>query len=226
MDGGLTGHPIEPGTLPADLRELLPKEDKVLKRIYIKEPSLLRLLSQQFRDALYPLMNKGKLGILLFQFPPWFRYSKENMDYILLCRELMSGLNLAVEFRHGSWLTTEHQDSVFHLLRKHRITYVTADEPQYGSLATVPFIPAVTTDTAYFRFHGRNKENWLKKGIDTPLRYSYLYSEQELTEFKTVLKDVNKRAENTYAMFNNCYGSFAVRNAMKMKEDIERANQI
>jgi len=133
----------------------------------------------------------------------------------------MAGLNIAVEFRHGSWLTPEHQDSVFHLLRKYQITYVTADEPQYGSLATVPFVPAVTTDIAYFRFHGRNKENWLKKGIDTSLRYSYLYSDEELMEFKRTLQQVDKRAKVTYAMFNNCHGSFAVKNALKMKEELK-----
>ena len=55
--------------------------------------------------------------------------------------------------------------------------------PQYDNLATVPFIPNATTDIAYFRFHGRNKENWLKKGIETSLRYAYLYSDDELKEF-------------------------------------------
>jgi uncharacterized protein YecE (DUF72 family) len=51
------------------------------------------------------------------------------------------------------------------------LTYITADEPQYDSLATVPFLPDVTTDIAYFRFHGRNKGNWLKKGVETSKRY-------------------------------------------------------
>jgi uncharacterized protein YecE (DUF72 family) len=46
--------------------------------------------------------------------------------------------------------------------------------------STILFIPASTTDTAYVRLHGRNKDNWLKKGIETSLRYAYLYSNTEL----------------------------------------------
>lgn len=220
--GALTGHGIEPATLPVELRRMLPQKDKEQKMVYIKEPSILKSVAQHFRESLYPLVDKGKLGILLFQFPPWFQYGGGNMDYIVQCSELMAGLEIAVEFRHGSWLATEHRDGVFNLLRRYRITYVTADEPQYGSLATVPFVPEVTTDTAYFRFHGRNKDNWLKKGIDTSLRYSYLYSENEVKEFKTVVKNADKKAAKTYAMFNNCHGGFAIRNAMKMKEELER----
>ncbi|MBE0426875.1 MAG: DUF72 domain-containing protein [Nitrospirae bacterium] len=110
------------------------------------------------------------------------------------------------------------QDSVFHFLTKNQITYIAADEPQYGNLATVPFIPNVTTDIAYFRFHGRNKENWLKKGIETSLRFAYLYSDEELKEFVPSVRDVNKRARVTYVMYNNCHGGFAMKNALRLKE--------
>ncbi len=61
----------------------------------------------------------------------------------------MDGLPLAVEFRHGSWLAPDRKESVLHFLEKNQITYITVDEPQYGSLATVPFVPYVTTNTAY-----------------------------------------------------------------------------
>ncbi len=62
-------------------------------------------------------------------------------------------------------------------LREYRVIYVTVDEPQYASLANVPFVPEVTGSTAFFRFHGRNKENWLTKGIETSLRFNYEYSD-------------------------------------------------
>jgi uncharacterized protein YecE (DUF72 family) len=93
-----------------------------------------------------------------------------------------------------------------------------ADEPQYGTLATVPFVPRLTTDTAYFRFHGRNKENWLRKGIETSLRFAYKYSDAELKDLASAVRQISKRAKFTYAMFNNCYGSFAVKNALALKE--------
>jgi len=216
--GALTGHGVDPRTLPGDIQSILPDKDKAQAKVYVKEPSILRAIADSFKEALTPLMNKGKLGILVFQFPPWIQYKKQNLDYILSCKNAMGRIPIGVEFRHGSWLTPDHQDTVFHFLRKNQITYVMADEPQYGSLATVPFVPQLTTDIAYFRFHGRNKENWLKKGIETSLRYAYLYSDAELNEFIPTIKNMDKRAKVTYTMFNNCHGGFAMKNAITLKE--------
>jgi len=143
------------------------------RNIYVKEPSLLKAMAEKFRDSLAPLIKANKLGVLVFQFPPWFQYKTANLDYILNCKELMQGLPVAAEFRHGSWLEPDRLDSILHFFREHQLTYITADEPQYGNLGTIPFLPEVTTEIAYFRFHGRNKENWLKKGIETSLRFAY-----------------------------------------------------
>jgi uncharacterized protein YecE (DUF72 family) len=216
--GALTGHGIDPKTLPKDIFRLLPEKDKTERNIYIKEPSLLKAMAEKFRDTLSPLVKSNKLGILVFQFPPWFQYKTSNFDYILNCKELMQELQMAIEFRHGSWLEPDRVDSVLQFLRKHQLTYIAADEPQYGNLATIPFLPDVTTDIAYFRFHGRNKENWLKRGIETSLRFAYSYSDDELRDFIPSMQRVDKRAKVTYAMFNNCHGGFAVRNAIRMKE--------
>ncbi len=218
--GALTGHGIDPNTLPKDIFSILPEKDKTGNRAYVKEPFLLNTIADRFREALYPLQKANKLGVLVFQYPPWFCYSTRNMDFILTGKELMGRLSTAVEFRHGSWLTPDVQDSVFHFLTKHHITYIPADEPQYGNLATVPFIPHLTTDIAYFRFHGRNRENWLKKGVETSLRYAYLYSDKELKEFISPMNNISKRAKVTCAMFNNCHGGFAMRNALRLKEMI------
>jgi uncharacterized protein YecE (DUF72 family) len=216
--GAFTGHGIDPKTLPKDIFRLLPEKDKTERNIYIKEPSLLKAMAEKFRDTLSPLVKSNKLGILVFQFPPWFQYKTSNFDYILNCKELMQELQMAIEFRHGSWLEPDRVDSVLQFLRKHQLTYIAADEPQYGNLATIPFLPDVTTDIAYFRFHGRNKENWLKRGIETSLRFAYSYSDDELRDFIPSMQRVDKRAKVTYAMFNNCHGGFAVRNAIRMKE--------
>jgi len=216
--GALTGHGIDPKTLPKDIFNMLPEKDKAEKYAYIKEPSILETIAERFREALKPLRQNDKLGGLVFQFPPWFHYKTANMDYILRCKHLMQELPVAVEFRHGSWLAPDTLDPVLQFLREHQLTYIAADEPQYGSLATVPFVPEATTDIAYFRFHGRNKQNWLKKGVETALRYSYLYSDEELKEFVHSVQSTDKKAKVTYAMFNNCHGGFAMRNALRLKK--------
>lgn len=220
--GALTGHGVDPRTLPKDVQGLLPRSDGDKKFAYVKEHALLQLLARRMTEALDPLRRSGKLGLVLFQYPPWFTHKASNIEYILFCRETMSSLPMAVEFRHGSWLEPEKLRTTLDVLRKNNVTYVTADEPQYGDLSTVPFVPAVTSDTAYFRFHGRNTENWLKKGIDASLRYAYLYSNEELTDLSTEVSAAGREAKRTFAMFNNCYQDYAVVNALRMRQLLKK----
>ena len=220
--GALTGHGVDPKTLPRDMQDTIPSSERDKRYIYIKDAALLEDVAERFRDALVPLSHSGKLGVLVFQYPPWFHYKSSNLDYIVNCKALMGGLPLGVEFRHGSWLAADKKDTVFGFLEEHEISYIAADEPQYGNLATVPFIPHVTTDIAYYRFHGRNRENWLKKGIATTLRYAYLYSDSELRKFIPALLEGDKKAKKTYAMFNNCHGGFAMKNALRIREMLEK----
>lgn len=221
--GALTGHAIDPRTLPPDIRGIAAPGTQPGHRVYVRDREGVTMIGRRFLDTLLPLKSAHKLGHVIFQFPPWFDYTISNMDYILFCRELMDGVALAVEFRHGSWLTGRNVRTVFDFLEKNGITYVPADEPQYGTLATVPFVPRITTDTAYFRFHGRNKENWLKKGIATSLRYDYTYSDNELKELTYAIKEADRQAKTTYAMFNNCHRGNATTNALRLKQLLEDA---
>ncbi len=216
--GALTGHGVNPGSLPRDMLRLLSEEDRYKRYIFIRNKDIIKSLFTRFTDVLNPLVKAGKLGILIFQYPPWFRYSLSGLDYILTCKKFLKGLPLAVEFRHGSWLTPERAGSVFDFLKEHKITYITADEPQYGNLSTIPFLPQVTSDISYFRFHGRNKNNWLKKGIETSLRYDYFYTDNELKEFIKHLISSDRLAKKTFAMFNNCHGGFAIKDALRLNE--------
>ena len=215
--GALTGHAIDPRTLSPDIRSELPEKDKAEKYIYVKEPGLLRVIANSFIEALHPLMSVGKLGLLIFQFPPWFIFKSENLDTILKFKGMIGRNLMAVEFRHGSWYASDIREQVFHFFRKNQIIHIVADEPQFGTQATVPFVPQTTADIAYYRLHGRNKENWLKKGVETSLRYTYLYSDEELKEFMPHIQTSANRSKITYVMFNNCHGGFAMRNAERMK---------
>lgn len=214
----LTGHGTSVKSIPNDLRPFFEKESKSKRLVYIKDRALIEELSTRFVSTLEPLKQAGKLGLLVFQFPPWFQYTKANLDYILFCKNLAQGLSIGVEFRHGSWLLPQRKDTILHFLKSNGLTYITADEPQYGNMATIPFIPENTTDTAYVRLHGRNKDNWLKKGIETSLRYAYLYSDNELKNIASHVKKLAQKAQKVYVMFNNCHGGFAIRNALSIKE--------
>ncbi len=216
--GALTGHGIDPKTLPPDIRNELSEKDKAQKYISVKEQCFSELSLTNFMEALYPLMSVGKLGVLVFQFPPWLIYKPDHLDTILKYKGMIGRNRMAVEFRHGSWYASDVREKVFHSLRKNQIIHVGADEPQFGNQVTVPFVPQTTADIAYYRLHGRNKENWQKRGVATSLRYAYLYSEEELKEFIPHVQISSKLAKVTYVMFNNCHGGFATRNAERMKE--------
>lgn len=216
--GALTGHGVDPRTLPGGMRMRLSRDQADKRHVYIKDEGMLRELAARFSDSLSPLREAGKLGLVLFQYPPWFHHKPGSEERIIRSSELMKGLPLAVEFRHGSWLVPEAREAVFELLRRNSLTYVAADEPQYGTLATVPFVPGVTAETAYFRLHGRNRENWLRRGIETARRFAYLYSDEELAEIASPVREADVEAAATYVMFNNCYGDYAARNSRRMKE--------
>ena len=214
--GALTGHGTDPRTLPKALRELLPADEKEKRNIHIKEPALLKAVADAFAASLEPLRAAGKLGLLVFQFPPWFWYKSSNLDLIMKSKEQIGDLPMAVEFRQGSWLTEHHREHVFRFLRDNGISYITADEPQYGSLATVPFLPEATTGMAYLRLHGRNKGTWLKKGVETSARYDYLYRAEELQLFAETARELSRKTKMTFIMFNNCHLGYAIRNALEM----------
>ena len=102
-------------------------------------------------------------------------------------------------------------------LRENDLTYVCVDEPRLGR--TVPPIIRVTAPAlAMVRFHGRNAESWNKRVDSAAERHRYLYLEPELKEWIPRVKELSNRANETHALFANCYRDYAVRNASQLME--------
>ncbi len=215
--GMLTRHPVPVSRLGRTLREYLPQD---FFQDTIRKPSskLLEKAFEMFWSALLPIHRAGKLKSVLFQFPPWYAKSEENMKYIVWCREMLPDFLLTIEFRHGSWLSDRERENTFEFLRQHNLCYVSVDEPQTGEYGSIPPLAEVTGEIAYLRFHGRNTENWLKKGITVKERFSYLYSESELKEWVPKVYDLSRKAKEVYVMFNNCFAYYALKNAKMFGE--------
>jgi uncharacterized protein YecE (DUF72 family) len=215
-----THHPTPPDSLPQDVRQALPQELRERRHIYYRDlPSELRQeLWRRFAEALLPLHLAGKLGVVLFQFPPWFGPSADARRHILEARERLPHYTIAVEFRQARWLADEENRArTLGFLREHRLPLVCVDEPQ-GFPSSVPPLAEVTAPLAVVRFHGRNAATWEAKGITAAERFNYLYSPEELQEWVPRIGRLAQEAEEVHVLFNNCYRDYSVRNARQMAE--------
>lgn len=205
----LTGHPTRPAAIYKDLR---PATDK--KNLYPHDltPQAYEEVWTRFLSALDPLVQAGKLGVILFQFPPWFTIRRSNKEYLLEVAERCSPLRVAVELRHESWFHGDNQAETLEFLRKHRLPYVCVDMPQ-GHRSSVPPVVAATADLAVVRFHGHS-DKWTSRNIYD--RFGYLYSQEELAEWAPKLRGLAEEAEQTHALLNNCYSDYAQRNAAQL----------
>lgn len=166
--------------------------------------------SALFLNGIEPIVDAGKLGVVLLQFPFSFHYNRENRTYLdHLCAKL-SDIPLAVEFRNGHW----QNQAVYEGLRERDITLVNVDEPQLPGL--IKPSDMVTSYLGYVRFHGRNKENWWKG--DNVTRYNYLYSDAELCEWVPLIKNIAAKTDMVLVVFNNHSKGQAVQNARRLRE--------
>lgn len=165
-------------------------------------------LGRRFRSALKPILQTGKFGCLLAQFPWSFRDSPENRRYLTTLRHFFGDLRFAVEFRNSSW----QKEEIFDHLALLDASYVCVDLPPILGLPDrrVRF----TAEPGYVRLHSRNPYNWNK---GEKLRYDYNYTEAELREWAGKVKEMAKRARKVFLFFNNCYAASAVRNALTFR---------
>jgi uncharacterized protein YecE (DUF72 family) len=207
----LTGHPTRVAAIYKDLR---PETDK--KNVYPDDltPQAYEDVWTRFLSALDPLADAGKLGAILFQFPPWFTIRKSNKQYLLEVAKRCSPLRIAVELRHESWFAGDNQAETLEFLRRHQLPYVSVDMPQ-GYKSSIPPVLEATSDLAVVRFHGHS-DKWTSKDIYE--KFGYLYSEQELKTWAPKLKRLTAQTAQTHVLMNNCRGDFAQRNAASLIE--------
>jgi uncharacterized protein YecE (DUF72 family) len=211
----LTGHPLEPKRLDADLTAALPQK---LRRAAIVRasdipPDLLDRIWHRFVEALAPLRAVGKLGYVLVQLPPWFQPTRDALDYLERLPERLRGLPVAVELRSADWFTHERGVQTLSRLRALGLSYVSVDEPQ-GTPASVPPLAVATHDDfAVVRFHGRRVETWTRAGVGTTERFKYRYTTTELAEWVPRLRTLARTTRRVLVLMNNCHRESAVQNA-------------
>jgi uncharacterized protein YecE (DUF72 family) len=214
----LTGHPTRLESLYKDVREALPEEARAKKNLYrdAVPDDLIDEVWQRFRDALVPLHSSGKLGAVLFQFPQWFVIGRANREYIQECQDRMGDMQIAVEFRHKSWLEERNRERTFGFLEEHQLPFVAVDMPQ-GFDSSLPPIAAVTSkQLAMVRFHGRDRKAWTTTDRGAAERFRYDYADGELKEWVPRVHQMAEGTREMHVVMNNCYRDHAVNNARSL----------
>ncbi|MBI4329433.1 MAG: DUF72 domain-containing protein [Chloroflexi bacterium] len=213
-----TGHPTPVRSLPKAVREALPAPLRTKARLYLRDlaPESQEVLWEMFTRALLPLDSAGKLGVVLFQFPPWFVPRQSSWKQVVTCRERMGQYRVAVEFRNALWFSEGERERTLSFLGEHRLPYVAVDEP-HGLRSSVPAVAEATAEIAIVRFHGRNREDWERKGATVQEKFRYLYTPEELGEWVPRIRRLAEQAREVHVLFSNCYGSYAPTNAQQIQ---------
>jgi uncharacterized protein YecE (DUF72 family) len=162
---------------------------------YLTHVRRLRDIAQgveRYYDRIEPLLDSGKLGPVVWQFPATFRRDDS------LLRETLALLppgRHCFEFRHESWFDR----GVYDLLGAHGAALVIGDHPKW------PFQERkLTTDWTLVRLHHGRRG---RRGN---------YSERELDTWARRIAAWRRRAD-VFVYLNNDWEGFAVENALWLK---------
>ena len=208
-----TGHQTNVDVLHQDIQAALGPQTRPL---YYKDVAqeVREELWRRFKQALWPLKAAGKLGAVLFQFPPWLLRNQAGHDHVAHCVEQMDDFAVSVEFRNQTWWAPEHRAATLRFEQELGVTHVVVDGPQ-GFANSVPAVWEVTNPKlAIFRLHGRNTATWNVKGQTAASdRFNYDYSEAELQGFLDPVRRLASQVDDLHVVFNNNYEDQGQRNA-------------
>ncbi|UTA67707.1 MULTISPECIES: DUF72 domain-containing protein [Emticicia] len=168
---------------------------------FVKAPQAITHINQmngvntEIADFCKHISNslREKLGGFLFQFPPSFLCTKENINHII------EGLNHrylnVVEFRHKSWWNNQ----VYDLLAEQGVVFCGVSIPKDIPEEVISNHPTAL----YYRLHGK------------PELFKSEYSEETLQE---LAENIKKSQKNTYVYFNNTWGLAAINNARYLQK--------
>jgi uncharacterized protein YecE (DUF72 family) len=169
--------------------------------------------ADQVRAGFDVLMESGKLGAVLLQFPWSFRHTEPNREWLGDVVRTFGLYPLVVEVRHKSWLVPEF----LRALEEDGVGFVNIDQPLYHD--SIGPTAHVTSHVGYVRVHGRNYKDWFREKAPVEQRYNYLYRADELEPWAERAKEIgaDSAAREVYVITNNHYKGKAVANALMLK---------
>lgn len=144
---------------------------------------------------------KEKLGVVLWQLPPRFKFQKERLEeFCVLLSTLPRSKHHrhAFEFRDDSWVCNE----TFRLLEEFHFAFCLA----HG--AGLPIEEKITSNFVYLRLHGGE------------VLYGSNYSDKELKHWAEKIRGWREKGETVFVYFNNDAYGFAIKNGLQLKKII------
>ena len=137
---------------------------------------------------------KDKLGPILFQLPPRWRFNAARLAEFLTA--LPDSCHCALEMRDKSWIN----DQTLELLAQHQVAFCIYEFDGYLSPK------ATTADFVYIRLHGPGGP------------YQGRYSTQTLAGWAGAISAWSRQGREVFCYFDNDEAGFAAQNALELQE--------
>ena len=209
-------HSTQAKLLPPDLQ----RRAEIDARGNVKStPDLQETLLKTFLRATSIFRDAGKLGVFLLQLSPAFSPRKHELAELERLIEMLSGYDLAIEFRNRNWASGDQLRSTIDFVQKHHAIFVNVDGPASDHFMVMPSdIDEVTNpDVAYLRLHGRNAKAYIT-GKTVAARFDYDYSEDEIAEVAQRSRKLANEARELHVIFNNNNLDYAPRAALRLRK--------
>jgi uncharacterized protein YecE (DUF72 family) len=182
-------------------------------------PDLQEALLRIFLRPISIIRNAGKLGVLLLQLSPAFSPRKHQLSELDPLIEMLTGYDLAIEFRNRNWAVGDQLESTTDFVRERRAIFVNVDAPASDHFTVMPSkVDEVTNPKAtYLRLHGRNAKAYIA-GKTVAARFDYDYNANEIAEVAERSKKLAQEARELHVIFNNNNLDYAPRAALRLRK--------
>jgi len=173
----------------------------------------------QVRAGFDVMMESGRLGAVLLQFPWSFRRDDENREWLGDVMRTFRQYPLVFEVRQLSWLAPDFLRN----LEEEGVGFVNIDQPRFHD--SIGPTAHATSRVGYVRVHGRNYKDWFREKAPVEQRYNYLYPPDELKPWANRAKEIasDPATKEVYVITNNHYKGKSVANALMLKSMVTSA---
>jgi uncharacterized protein YecE (DUF72 family) len=149
-------------------------------------------------DGVKPLLEAGRLGCAVLEFPEAFRFTRENREHLIRVRRALHPLPLVAELHHESWTSCEGRGTLI----DYHVGFCNLDQPE--SVVATPPTAFLTWKVGYVKLYGKTGD-------------SHLYTPGELAAWKQRIARFSGFSESTFVVFGNSNRGKSVVNALQMQ---------